>query len=84
MAGECSYILHLWSISFIDIYSSSFLFFIYLCSTMIPLELGSVSYLSLETPNFLGLDLRKHRSWAHYLDFSVVMGLKLLLFQSVS
>ena len=43
MAGDCSKILLMWSISFVDIYSRSLLFVISLCSSVVPFELGSVS-----------------------------------------
>ena len=73
MAGDCFDILLRWSIYFIEIYSGSLIFFVSLCSFMMPLELGSGSNVSLETPNLLGLNLRKRRRWARYFAFSVVV-----------
>ena len=73
MAGECSDILMWWSVSFIAIYSSSLLFFIYLFYAVIPLGLGSGSNVSCEPPNFIGLELSKCRCPACYFYFSVVI-----------
>ena len=61
MALWCSDILMQWYISFVYISSSYLIFVISLCSAMIPLELGSRSNMSRETPYFLGLELRGGR-----------------------
>ena len=73
MTGECSEILLRWSISSIEIPSISLLFDISLCCSLIPLELCYGSNVSSETPNFLGLELRKRRCWARSFAFSVVI-----------
>ena len=49
--------------------SSYLLFFISLCSILMPLELGTGSNMSRETPDFLGLELRKLRHRSRYFYF---------------
>ena len=73
MTGDFSDILLQWSISFIDISSSSILFFISLCSSVIHFELGSGSSVSCETPDFFDFDLRKRKRRARSFGFSVVI-----------
>ena len=41
-----------------------------LYSSTIPIELGSGSNVGRETPNFIGLEMRKRRRWDCYLYFS--------------
>ena len=73
MEGDFSDILRQWYNSFIEIYSSSLLFFISLCSDLIPLELGYGSNVRCETPEFLGLDLRKKSKRGHSFTFYVII-----------
>ena len=73
MEGDFSDILRLWYMYFIEIYSSSLLFFISLCSDVIPLELGYGSNARCETPEFLGLDLRKQSKRGHSFTFYVII-----------
>ena len=73
ISGDCFNILLWWFISFVEISSSFLLFFISLCSDVIPFELGSGSSVSRETPNFPGFELRKSTRRAHYFYFPVVI-----------
>ena len=51
--------------------SSYLLFFISLCSILMPLELGTGSNMSRDIPDFLGLELSDSRCQSSYFSFSV-------------
>ena len=72
MVVECSDIILHQSIYFIEMFSRYLLFFIFFCSFIVPMGLGSGSNVSFDTPKFLGLDLRECRRKYHYFYFSVI------------